>query len=175
VLGPLEVLAAGRPVSPRGRQAALLVLLAAQSGATVSVDRLADALWPDGGPRDPANAVQILVSRLRARLGADLVETRPAGYRLAVDVTEVDAGRFEALVEQAVHADPGTAVVLLGRAEGLWRGSAYAHYDDVLGVRESAARLSELRLVARERGCRALVELGRSSSTHCARARSRRW
>ena len=161
VLGPLEVLVDGTWLSPGGRGAALLALLAADAGATLPVDRLADALWPGAGPKDPANAVQILVSRLRARLGHDLVETRPAGYRLAVPDEELDAVAFEQLVRQSAQGTPGRAEELLARAEQLWRGPAFSPYDDLPGVREAAARLTELRLSARERRGHVLVELGR--------------
>lgn len=161
VLGPLEVVVAGRPLTPRGRQGALLALLAADAGNTLSHDRLADALWVDDAPRDPVNALQILVSRLRTRLGPDLVDTRPGGYRLALPAGDLDAARFEALVDRAAQAAPEPAADLLGAAERLWRGTAFAPYDDLLGVRESAARLGTLRLVARERRAHALVGLGR--------------
>ncbi len=161
VLGPLEVLVDGDWVSPSGRGAALLALLAAEPGATVPVGRLAEALWPEAAPKDPANAIQILVSRLRSRLGADLVETQPAGYRLAVAGEELDAVAFEQLVRAAGQGTPAEAEELLGRAERLWRGPAFAPYDDLPGVRESAARLTELRSVARERRGHVLVALGR--------------
>jgi pimeloyl-ACP methyl ester carboxylesterase len=161
VLGPLEVRVGDDLLTPRGRQGALLALLAADAGATVPQDRLTDALWADHPPRDPVNALQILVSRLRARLGTGLVETRPGGYRLAVPTGDVDAARFEALVDEAGRAAPSAAADLLGAAERLWRGTAFAPYDDVPGVRETAARLAALRLAARERRAHALVELGR--------------
>jgi DNA-binding SARP family transcriptional activator len=161
VLGPLEVVVDGQPVTVSGRQGALLALLAAAAGATVPLDRLAEALWPGAAPRDPANAVQILVSRLRGRTQGDLVETRPSGYRLAVPPDELDATVFETLVERSAAAAPGEAERLLARAGRLWRGPAFAAYDDLPGVREPAARLSELRLVAQERRGHALVELGR--------------
>jgi pimeloyl-ACP methyl ester carboxylesterase len=161
VLGPLEALVADAPVTPRGRQGALLALLAADAGRTVPLDRLADALWAADPPRDPANATQILVSRLRARLGPDIVETRPGGYRFGPPADDLDAGRFEALVDQAGPADAARAVDLLDEAELLWRGAAFTPYDDLPGVRETAGRLTALRLAARERRARALVGLGR--------------
>ncbi len=161
VLGPLEILVDGAWHSPTGRGAALLALLAADAGATVPVDRLADALWPGAMPQDPANALQILVSRLRARSGQDLVETRPGGYRLGVRGAEVDAVAFEELVGASGEGSPATSEELLARAERLWRGPAFTPYDDLPGVREAAARLTELRLVARERRAHSLVELGR--------------
>jgi pimeloyl-ACP methyl ester carboxylesterase/DNA-binding SARP family transcriptional activator len=161
VLGPLEVQVSGQVVRPAGRQGALLALLAADAGATVTLDRLADALWPGAAPRDPDNAVQILVSRLRARLGHDLVATSARGYRLVVPTGGLDAAVFASLVARAGEAAPEQAVDLLARAEELWRGPAFTPYDDLPGVREEAARLGELRLSARERRGRALVELAR--------------
>jgi len=161
VLGPLEVLVDGTWHAPTGRRAALLALLAADAGATVPVDRLADALWPDAAPLDPANTIQILVSRLRGRLGPDLVETRPGGYRLAVPPDQVDAVAFEWLVQTSGRGSAEEAEERLSRAEGLWRGPAFTPYDDLPGVREAAARLAELRLSARERHAHVLLELGR--------------
>ena len=161
VLGPLEVLVDGEWLSPTGRGAALLTLLAADAGATVPVDRLADALWPGAMPQDPANAIQILVSRLRSRLGHDLVETRPGGYRLAVPGVELDAVAFEQLVRASAEETPARAEERLAAADELWRGPAFTPYDDLTGVREAAARLTELRLSARERRAHALVELAR--------------
>ena len=161
VLGPLDVVTSAGPISPAGRQGALLAVLAAAPGATVTVDRLADALWSDAAPRDPANAIQILVSRLRARCGPGLVETRPGGYRLGVAPEALDANLFEGLVRDAAEAAPERAEELLARGEELWRGPAFTPYDDLPGVREAAARLTELRRAAQERRGHALVDLGR--------------
>ncbi len=161
VLGPLEALVDGHPVQVSGLQGALLSLLASDPGATMTLDRLADALWPSEAPLDPANATQILVSRLRARLGAGLVETRPGGYRLAVPLDDLDAAVFEQLVDTAAAVAPDRAEGLLAQAERLWRGPAFTPYDDLPGVRAAAARLTELRSTARERRGQALLDLGR--------------
>jgi len=161
VLGPLEVAVDGAPQSPKGRQAALLAVLAAETGATVPADRLADALWPADPPQDPVNAIQILVARVRSRFGSDLVGTSGGGYRLALPADQVDATRFEALVDRAADAAPEQAVELLGAAEELWRGPAFTPYDDLPGPREASARLTALRLSAREAHARALARLGR--------------
>jgi pimeloyl-ACP methyl ester carboxylesterase len=102
-----------------------------------------------------------VVSRLRSRIGPGLVGTSPGGYRLAAPDDEVDASLFEGLVDEAARSAPEEAAALLGRADALWRGPAYTAYDDLPGVREAAARLTELRSVARERRGRALLELER--------------
>ena len=131
---PLEVRVDGDWTSPSGRGAALLALLAAEPGATVPVDRLVDALWPGAAPKDPANAIQILVSRLRARLGPDLVETQPGGYRLALPAAELDAVAFERLVRASAQGAPAEAAELLGS-----RRAAVARAG-LLAVRRPARR-----------------------------------
>src|SRR5580692_4433259 len=47
----------------------LLALLAQDPRAGCSASRLVDELWPDEPPEHPFKALQILVSRARARLG----------------------------------------------------------------------------------------------------------
>jgi len=73
----------------------------------------------------------------------------------------VDAVAFEGLVQASAQVTHEEAEDLLRRAEALWRGPAFTSYDDLPGVREAAARLTELRLAARERRAHVLVELGR--------------
>ncbi|WP_432829898.1 ATP-binding protein [Dactylosporangium sp. CA-092794] len=152
LLGPLTVEVGGRPVEVGGaRLRALLVRLALEPGRFVPVDRLADALWPPGGPAapaDPANAVQSLVSRLRKALGGHpALESGPGGYRLDLRPDDVDAGRFERLVAEGRRAlrsgDPPGAVRSLRAALDLWRGPP--------AVDEAVfARWEELRLSATE-------------------------
>jgi hypothetical protein len=51
--------------SPRLRD--LLALLAGDLRTGCSTARLVDGLWPDQQPENPAKALQVLVSRARAR------------------------------------------------------------------------------------------------------------
>src|SRR5690349_2228333 len=67
----------------------LLKRLAASSGQPVSADELADVVWGDSPPRNPADQVSVLVSRLRGVLGADRIPRTDAGYRLAADWYDV--------------------------------------------------------------------------------------
>jgi DNA-binding winged helix-turn-helix (wHTH) protein len=88
LLGPLQVWdQADQPVPIGGRQLRMLVvLLALEAGRVVPARNLTRELWPDEQPSDPPNALQTLVSRLRAALrgaGCDsVIESHPAGYRL---------------------------------------------------------------------------------------------
>ena len=50
-----------------------------------------DGLWPDELPASPGKALQVLVSRARAQLGADLIASTPTGYRLTLAEDQVDS------------------------------------------------------------------------------------
>jgi len=70
LLGPLQLRdETGRLVHVGGRQLrVLLTLLAMNAGRVVSAGSLAGQIWPDDAPGNPGNALQTLVSRLRAHL-----------------------------------------------------------------------------------------------------------
>jgi len=103
LLGPLQVWdEAGRTIHVGGRQLrVLLILLALDAGRVVPSASLADQIWPDDLLANPGNALQTLVSRLRAELRRagldDVIESHPAGYRLVMPPDAVDAVAFEAL------------------------------------------------------------------------------
>src|SRR5215472_16227987 len=106
ILGPLVVLAEGRMAQIGGsRLRVLLVRLSLDPGHLVTIDALASALWPEGGPADPANAIQTLVSRLRRALPrSQILRSAPGGYWLDVPPDAVDAVRFERLVREGRRA-----------------------------------------------------------------------
>jgi len=162
ILGPLEVRDAdGRSLPVSGaRLRSLLIRLAIAGGDAVPVDRLADDLWPDDGggpgrpPADAANAVQALVSRLRAAAGKDIVSLGPAGYRLTIPPGEIDAWAFEQAVTSArariADGDHAAAAETFRGALRMWRGSALADVADAPFAAAAVTRLSELRLAATE-------------------------
>jgi predicted ATPase/DNA-binding SARP family transcriptional activator len=176
ILGPLEVLDGGRQVRVGGvRECALLAMLLIHAGEMVSADRLIDGLWGGDLPANPANALQVVVSRIRRALEAsrdpespgDRTErliTRKPGYLLDVDPEELDARRFGRLVEEARRAAPADhsrRSALLGEALGLWRGPALAEFALEDFAREEVARLEEARLRAVEMKTDADLALGR--------------
>jgi predicted ATPase/DNA-binding SARP family transcriptional activator len=69
----------------------LLALLAEEPHLGCSTSRLVDGLWPDELPEHPAKALQVLVSRARARLGPGVIVSTPTGYRLALREDQIDA------------------------------------------------------------------------------------
>jgi len=104
LLGPVEATLNGRPI-PLGatKQRAVLVMLALQANATVSVDRLVDGLWGEVPPATAPKMVQLYVSQLRRLLGGEgaQIVTHGRGYELRVAPEAIDAARFERLVDEA--------------------------------------------------------------------------
>jgi len=109
---------------PGARLRALLAALALDPGRIVPRARLVDWIWGEESPADEANALQVLVSRLRKVLPDGAVEAKSGGYRLVVDPEAVDVSRFESLVAQARTAEDPVRADLLRSALELWRGSA---------------------------------------------------
>ncbi|MDA1361217.1 BTAD domain-containing putative transcriptional regulator [Glycomyces luteolus] len=109
---------------PGARSRALLAALALEPGRIVPRTRLVDWIWGEEPPSDEANALQVLVSRLRKALPKGAVESKAGGYLLAVEPDAVDVSRFEAMVAKARNAEDAEKAELLREALGLWRGTA---------------------------------------------------
>ena len=163
LLGALEATVDGRPVDLGGpRQRAVFALLLVAGGEVVSVDRLIDDLWRGEPPPRATGALQAYVSNLRRaleperapRMPSSYLISAPPGYALRLDDAPgaaVDARQFEQFVRAATEQSPETAVDTLEHALGLWRGEALAEFAEQSWAAPEAARLAELRVVARER------------------------
>ncbi|MBO1332179.1 AAA family ATPase [Streptomyces sp. VRA16 Mangrove soil] len=140
------------------RQRAVLALLLAARGATVSVDRLADELWRGTPPSKATVSLQAYVSNLRRlleprrppRAPASLLVSAPPGYALRLPEDAVDAWRFETRVRRARHLPAAQARRTLDEALGWWQGPAFQEYADETWAEPEAARLDALRAEARE-------------------------
>jgi len=157
LLGPIEVRLEDGPIplGPR-KQRAVLAMLALEAGRTVSVDRLAEGLWGDEPPASAPKMVQLYVSHLRRVLdgkGAQIV-TRGRGYELQLPDDDVDAVRFERLLEESRARE----------ALALWRGDALADVADEPFAASEIRRLEELRLRAAELAIDADLAAGRHAS-----------
>ncbi|MEU4557677.1 BTAD domain-containing putative transcriptional regulator [Actinoplanes sp. NPDC023936] len=153
ILGPLRAEQPdGSPIPAGGpRLRALLAMLLIDAGRPVGIERLIDGLYGEHPPTGAGNALQSQVSRLRQSLP---VEREPAGYRLAVDPSEVDAHRFNSLAAEGRRAltagEPHRAAVILREAAALWRGEALADVRDAPFAAAHADRLAESRLATTE-------------------------
>ena len=90
----------GDPVTGE-RGHALLAALVLASPRAVGVGDLVDDVWAEDEPEHPEKALQVLVSRTRARTAADAVVHTGAGYRIGLREDEVDALRLRRLVVSA--------------------------------------------------------------------------
>src|SRR4051812_19927178 len=128
ILGPLEVRSERGPLALGGvKPRAILALLLLDAGEAISGERPALGVWGEEAPAGAVKTVQVHVSRLRKALGdGEIVETTPAGYRVRVGPSELDAKRFAALVEEGRRSlaagQAAHAAGVLREALGLWRG-----------------------------------------------------
>ncbi|WP_210589232.1 BTAD domain-containing putative transcriptional regulator [Streptomyces sp. GESEQ-35] len=144
----------------------LLALLAEDLKPGASSGRLVEGLWPDEIPERPGKAVQVLVSRARSQLGADVIESTPSGYRLALSEAQVDSSAL--LTHAATSADRARArdhAASLAAAEAglaLWEGGPLDEefHDPVAALR--AERAPVRRALVRAHAL-ALARLGRHS------------
>ena len=164
VLGPIEALSGDVALALGGRkQRTALALLAADAGKVVATDDLIDGVWGDEPTAAARSTLHTYISNLRSRLG-DVIVRDGGGYRLQVELEQVDAFVFERAVEEArelAATDQAQAAQTLRQALALWRGRPYA---DVAGsplLDVEARRLEELRLEAVEARIDTDLALGR--------------
>ena len=155
VLGPLRVLGQWGPIPlPAAKPRAVLTALALRPGTSVPVAGLISALWGQDPPRTAEKLVQGYVSRLRRALPAGTITTVAGGYVLALEPHQVDAERFEALVDGARHLVRNghlhDAAGALREALHLWRGRPLVDLTNQPFGMAEAARLEELRRGAEE-------------------------
>ncbi|CAM5681865.1 hypothetical protein STAFG_6718 [Streptomyces afghaniensis 772] len=143
----------------------LLALLAGDLRTGCSTERLVAGLWPDELPERPAKAVQVLVSRARAQLGADAIAGTPAGYRLTLAEDQVDSSALllhaAAGAERARAGDHAGSLAAAEAGLALWEGTpdeAYDTDDPVAALRTERAPVRGILLRAR---ALALARLGR--------------
>ncbi len=174
VLGPLQVLDAGRPLAlGRPKQRAVLAILLLDAGTVVPLDRLVEELWGPHAPPQALASVQAYVSHLRRLLEPQRLPGAPAtvivnqapGYRIVVDPDDVDAARFETLARTGhdllQRGEAPRAAETLEAALGLWRGPVLADFADASFVQAERARLEDLRLTALEDRLSADLAIGR--------------
>jgi len=162
LLGPLRVVAKGRPVTITApRRQVLLAALALEVGQPVSATTLARYLWGNALCGDTRRAVSTVVTRLRQDLGMDVIEYTAGGYLLAVPAEVVDVHRFRSLLRDAWSTDGLVRLDLLDRALACWRGEPLQTVGCDALVAEHAPRLDEEWYVATQRRVDLMLAAGR--------------
>ncbi|WP_067461796.1 AfsR/SARP family transcriptional regulator [Actinomadura macra] len=173
VLGAFGAAVDGAPADLGGpRQRSVLARLVAAHGRMVPAERLVEDLWAGTAPPRAAAGLQSFVSHLRRALEPDrpprtparILVTEPPGYALRLPDGDVDAWRFDALIDEAAALlDSGDPAAARGRAEAAlarWRGPAYAEFAGLPWAASEATRLDERRRIAVERRADAMLRLG---------------
>ncbi|TMD00997.1 MAG: hypothetical protein E6J05_02510 [Chloroflexi bacterium] len=141
ILGPVEVWEGGRSLHLGGaKQRALLAILLTQANQVVATDRLIELVWPGEPPETAGHSLQVYVSGLRKALEPThsagtphtvLVSQAP-GYLIRVGDEDLDASRFQQLVEEGRQAmserASDLATTKFREALGLWRGVPLADF-----------------------------------------------
>jgi DNA-binding SARP family transcriptional activator/Tfp pilus assembly protein PilF len=169
VLGPIEVLADGTPVSlGRPQQQGVLGYLLLNANLVVPIDRLIEAMWGGTPPATARAQVHTYTSRLRQTLlravSAPVLTSHRAGYRLMISDTDLDLAEFldrVARARTAATAGRVTEAAELYRAGlAFWRGAALTGATGAF-VAPAALRLHEQRLAAYEELADLELALGR--------------
>lgn len=154
VLGPVRVRGHGDSQELTGRmRRTLLSVLLAYANQPVSVDTLVGAIWGVAEDAPSGHALQLHVHKVRRLLDRpERLKLVADGYRLQVLPGELDAERFESLIDEAeavVAQDPERGVRLLRKALALWNGDPYGGAD-IAALASEVERLNERRLAALE-------------------------
>lgn len=136
---------------PSASQRRLLAILALHAPRRLRSEWLADALDISPG------ALRTSVSRVRATVGAAMLETTSSGYAL---VGTVDAARFSQAVADAAGADD--RVHALQHALALWGGPALEEFAGEEWADGEIARLTEIHAGTVDDLAQELVEVRRS-------------
>lgn len=174
ILGPLELRDGDGAWIPRGPKVRrLLATLALRPGEVVDITKLGEELWEDSPPATMTATIRSHVYHLRLMLAgesglpgaADLISTEPTGYRLRAAADQIDAVRFERLVDHGrlllERGEPAGASAGLRQALSLWRGPALVDITCGRVLDGHVTRLAEARLRATELRLEADLRLGR--------------
>ncbi|MFJ9715231.1 BTAD domain-containing putative transcriptional regulator [Streptomyces sp. NPDC101213] len=174
MLGPLEVISGGQPISLGGsKQRATLGYLLLHPNQTVPISKLLKALWSvEEAPMTARKILQNSIWSLRRKLvtGAAAeapvaLRTQPPGYSLDVALERVDLHLFHRWVRDGrarlEAGEPDAAATLLNDALELWRGPALADLTEVGMLWPELTTLQNMRLDVLEDVFEAQLACGR--------------
>ncbi|GAA4637721.1 hypothetical protein GCM10023196_092660 [Actinoallomurus vinaceus] len=134
----------------------MLAALLIRPGRVIPTRSLIRAVWPEGPPASHRSNLRTHVRGLRRLLApaGAVLRTRPPGYALAVEPSDVDAYDFATAVGEGrlayAQGDFSTAIARYQQALDLWRGDAYEDVPRWPELDSEIAMLTEQRLIAIE-------------------------
>jgi DNA-binding SARP family transcriptional activator len=168
VLGPLLMTVDGGAVAMgTPKQRAVLAVLVMNRNRPVGIDSLITAAWEQWPPPEARASLHSYISNLRRLLGDSrpMLANAPPGYRLAVDDTSCDIGRFvlakTAGVQAAAAGRFEQASDHLTTALAEWRGPVLEDLRDFQFVDAFATALTEDKVVAHTARAEAEIACGR--------------
>jgi DNA-binding SARP family transcriptional activator len=175
LLGPLEMSVDGALV-PLGtpKQRAVLAMLVMNRNRPVSVESLITAVWEEWPPAGARAGIHTYVSNLRKLLNGAGIDPRgvlaaaPPGYRLSIDDSSCDLGRFIAEKTAGVHAAASgrfeQASRHLSAALAEWRGPVLEDLRHSQFVDTFATALIEDKTIAHTAKAEAEIACGRAAA-----------
>ena len=165
LIGRLTITRDGVPLEDKqvgSRKArTLLALLAASPASQRNAEWLAARLWVDDAPKEPADNVATLVSRLRSSLGAAAIEGDRAGWRLGdVEVDVSEASRQLDAAAQHLAGEPTLALAAASSAVRLLEGDVLVGEPDSEWADELRQEVRRLVRDARHAAASAALAVG---------------
>jgi formylglycine-generating enzyme required for sulfatase activity/DNA-binding SARP family transcriptional activator/energy-coupling factor transporter ATP-binding protein EcfA2 len=170
VLGDLRVRRGGRPIPiTRGLQSGLLLFFVVHRNQVLSVPKLHETFWEQktvGNVHSGVRALRRVLEPDRRRDEFELLVSKSDGYEFVLAAENLDAARFETLVDGAretLGEDPNAARDALRQALGLWRGSPYREARQYEFADEGVRQLEALRDTAKEALFDAEIDCGNAA------------
>jgi DNA-binding SARP family transcriptional activator/tetratricopeptide (TPR) repeat protein len=169
LLGAVAAVHADGPAtSPSAMVRTLLALLALHAGRPLSTSLVVEELWGDSLPKNPRNAVQVLVTRLRrwlpdAGIDADALRFEQDSYMLDVAPEAVDAVLFNRSAQRANDESLPANERLAAADDALarWQGEPFTGCARGALLESEARRLEEVWLATLELRHELMLRLGR--------------
>jgi DNA-binding SARP family transcriptional activator len=128
ILGPLEVngdnTEVTTPTAPK--TASVLAVLLLHANRLVLAEALMEEIWSGEPPLSANTTLQTYIYQIRCALGRGTIETRPGGYLLPVNESDLDLLVFRAGIHNGQRllklGRPDEALVTLTANMALWRG-----------------------------------------------------
>lgn len=166
ILGPLEVYddtAVMTPTAPK--TASVLAMLLLRANHLVLAETLMEEIWSGAPPASASTTLQTYIYQIRCALGRDAIFTRPGGYVLPVDETELDLAHFRSRVLHGEHllatGRPEAAFAELRTGLGLWTGQPLSNVRIGRALELELQHLDEERRRADELAIEAAFAAGR--------------